>query len=145
VRRRREAVNPARVGTELGVVDRILFVGRSTDVGYWMKKMDVLVLMSSFEGLPNVLIEAQYLGVPVVSTPAGGASECFIEGVTGHLLGSADKTDLDEACDKVQALIGRAQDEAIFGPATRDFLEPNFSVPRMLENFVRKACDEPYV
>ena len=125
---------------ELGVADRILFVGRSTDVGYWMKKMDVLVLMSSFEGLPNVLIEAQYLGVPVVSTPAGGASECFIEGVTGHILGCADKTDLDEACEKVQALVGRAHDPAVFEPATRDFLEPNFSVPKMLENFVHVTC-----
>ena len=101
--------------------------------------MNVLVLMSSFEGLPNVLIEAQYLGVPVVSTPAGGASECFIEGVTGHILGSAEKTDLEEACMKVNQLIDRAQDESIFGPAMRDFLEPNFSIPRMLENFVRKA------
>ncbi|MDF8332095.1 glycosyltransferase [Novosphingobium cyanobacteriorum] len=129
-----------RVATELGVADKILFVGRSTEVGYWMKKMDVLVLMSSFEGLPNVLIEAQFLGVPVVSTPAGGAAECFIEGVTGHILNCADKTDLDEACEKVHALLGRAQDPDIFGPATRDFLEPNFAVPRMLENFVRLCC-----
>ena len=129
-----------RMAEELGVADRILFVGRSTDVGYWMKKMDVLVLMSSFEGLPNVLIEAQYLGVPVVSTPAGGASECFIEGVTGHILGCADKTDLNEACEKVHALLGRAQKPEIFEPATRDFLEPNFAVPRMIENFVKVTC-----
>jgi len=100
----------------------------------------VLVLMSSFEGLPNVLIEAQYLGVPVVSTPAGGASECFIEGVTGHVLNCADKTDLDLASEKVSALIGRAHDAAIFEPATRDFLDPNFSVSRMLENFIRVTC-----
>lgn len=124
----------------LGVRDRILFVGRSTDVGPWMQRMDVLVLMSSFEGLPNVLIEAQFLGVPVVSTPAGGAAECFIEGVTGHILGSADKTDLDEACAKVQALVGRAHDPAIFEPATRDFLDAKFSIPRMLENFVSTSC-----
>lgn len=132
-----------QLATELGVVDRILFTGRSTNVGYWMKKMDVLVLMSCFEGLPNVLIEAQYLGVPVVSTPAGGASECFIEGVTGHILGCADRTDLDEACEKVHALVGRAQDEAIFGPATRDFLDPHFAVGRMLENFMAVACKRP--
>ena len=124
----------------LGVRDRILFVGRSTEVGYWMKHMDVLVLLSSFEGLPNVLIEAQFLGVPVVSTPAGGASECFIEGVTGHILGSADKTDLDEAVVKVRALVGRAQKPEIFEPAERDFLDRKFSVPRMLENFVSTSC-----
>ena len=124
----------------LGVRDKILFVGRSTEVGTWMKRMDVLVLMSSFEGLPNVLIEAQFLGVPVVSTPAGGAAECFIEGVTGHILGSADKTDLDEACAKVRALVGRAQNAEIFEPAERDFLDAKFSVPRMLENFVSTSC-----
>ena len=129
-----------QLAKDLNVHDRILFVGHSSEVGYWMKKMDVLVLMSSFEGLPNVLIEAQYLGVPVVSTPAGGASECFIEGVTGHVLNCADKTDLDLACEKVHALIGRAHDAAIFEPATRDFLDPNFSVPRMLENFLRVTC-----
>jgi glycosyltransferase involved in cell wall biosynthesis len=129
-----------QMAKDLKVDHRILFVGRSTNVGYWMKKMDALVLMSSFEGLPNVLIEAQYLGVPVVSTPAGGASECFIEGVTGHILGSADRTDFDEACEKTHALLGRAQCEDIFGPATRDFLVPNFSVPRMLENFLHATC-----
>lgn len=129
-----------QLARDLGVIDRILFVGHSTDVGYWMKKMDVLVLMSSFEGLPNVLIEAQYLGVPVVSTPAGGAAECFIEGVTGHILSCAEKTDLDEACAKVQALLGRAQDASIFDAATRDFLDPNFSIPKMLENFLRITC-----
>jgi len=124
----------------LGVRDRILFVGRSTEVGYWMKQMDVLVLLSSFEGLPNVLIEAQFLGVPVVSTPAGGAAECFIEGVTGHILGSAEKTDLDEACAKVRALVGRAHKPEIFEPAERYFLDHKFSVPRMLENFVSTSC-----
>jgi glycosyltransferase involved in cell wall biosynthesis len=129
-----------QLAKDLGVAERILFVGHSSNVGYWMKKMDVLVLMSSFEGLPNVLIEAQYLGVPVVSTPAGGASECFIEGVTGHILTCADKTDLDEACQKVHALLGRAQDPAVFDGATRNFLETNFSVPGMLEKFLRITC-----
>ena len=129
-----------QLARDLGVLEQILFVGHSTDVGYWMKKMDVLVLMSSFEGLPNVLIEAQYLGVPVVSTPAGGAAECFVEGVTGHILSCAEKTDLDEACVKVQALLGRAQDAGVFEPATRDFLDPNFSIPKMLENFLRITC-----
>jgi len=122
------------------ISDRILFVGRSSDVGYWMTCMDVLVLMSSFEGLPNVLIEAQYMSVPVVSTPAGGAVECFLEGVTGHLLGCAERTDLEEACEKVRPLVGRARDPNIFGPAKRDFLDPNFSVANMVEKFALSAC-----
>lgn len=44
---------------------------------------DVLALTSRFEGTPNVLIEAAVLGVPVVTTAAGGAVECVEPGKTG--------------------------------------------------------------
>src|SRR4029078_8223636 len=80
---------------ELGIANRILFTGRSTRLGFWMSKMDVFVLLSRYEGLPNVLIEAQYMGVRVVTTPAGGAAECLIDGVTGHVLGCAEQPDYD--------------------------------------------------
>lgn len=92
---------------KLRITRRVLFVGTSSAVGYWYDKMDVKVLLSRFEGLPNVLIEAQQLGTPVVSTPAGGAQECFVEGVTGHILDCAVQPDLDQACDKIAALVDR--------------------------------------
>jgi glycosyltransferase involved in cell wall biosynthesis len=98
----------------LGIADRLLFVGHSKMVGYWYDKMNVKVMVSRFEGLPNVLIEAQILGVPVVSTPAGGAEECFVNGVTGHLLANADSPDLDEAC----AAIARYVDLHLAGAQT---------------------------
>ena len=47
--------------------------------------MDVLLLRSRVEGLPNVLVEAQALGVPVVTTRAGGAPEAIRHGVSGWL------------------------------------------------------------
>ena len=53
-----------------------------------MSKFDVLLLTSRIEGLPNVLIEAQLLGIPVVSTDCGGASETFINSSSGILVGS---------------------------------------------------------
>lgn len=56
----------------LGIAHRCLFVGRSTYVGYWLSKMDALMLLSEHEGLPNALIEAQLAGVPVFTTAAGG-------------------------------------------------------------------------
>lgn len=92
---------------KLGLSDRLLFAGTSSAVGYWYARMDVKVLLSRFEGLPNVLIEAQQLGTPVVSTPAGGAEECFDEGASGHILDCAVTPCLDQACDRVEALVER--------------------------------------
>lgn len=130
--------NAEALASELGIADRILFVGRSTRVGYWMSKMDTLVLLSRYEGLPNVLIEAQYMGVRVVTTPAGGASECVIDGTTGFVLECAEKPDMENLIARVRDLALRSGDRQLFeeGGAGRQFLDCHFSIPRMLEEYV---------
>lgn len=124
---------------DYGIQDRILFVGRSTRVGFWMTKMDVLVLLSRFEGLPNVLIEAQYMGVRVVTTPAGGAAECLIDGTTGHVLGCAERPDYAEIVDNAHKFAMQSQDRELFAPGgvARTFLDSHFSIPHMLAKYVR--------
>lgn len=132
--------NAQDLANELGISDRILFVGRSTRVGFWMTKMDVLILTSRYEGLPNVLIEAQYMGVRVVTTPAGGAAECLIDGTTGYVLECPEKPNLEKMVQRVHSLVLRAGDRELFreGGPGRKFLDDHFSVPRMLEDYV--AC-----
>lgn len=51
---------------ELGIIDYILFMGRRNDVERAMSSMDLFVLPSIYEGLGNVLIEAQINGLPCV-------------------------------------------------------------------------------
>jgi glycosyltransferase involved in cell wall biosynthesis len=130
--------NAEELAAELGIAHRILFVGRSTRVGFWMSKMDTLVLLSRYEGLPNVLIEAQYMGVRVVTTPAGGAPECLIDGTTGYVLECAEKPNLENLVAKVHELVGRSADRELFAEqgAARAFLDRNFSIGRMLEEYV---------
>lgn len=65
------------------ILDRMLFVGRSACVWYWLSKMTAFLLLSEHEGLPNALIEAQLAGVPVITSPAGGAAETLVPDVTG--------------------------------------------------------------
>ncbi len=69
-----------------GYENRILFPGSTTSVVSWLERFDVFLLTSSIEGLPNVLIEAQAMGVPVLSTSAGGAADTFVNLETGVLL-----------------------------------------------------------
>jgi glycosyltransferase involved in cell wall biosynthesis len=121
---------------ELGIHDRLLLVGLSRHVGFWYSKMDVKVLLSLFEGLPNVLIEAQLLGVLTVSTPAGGSGECFIDGVTGHLLSRAENPALDEACDKISLLADSVRSNAEVREMAKKRARKLFAVDVTRDTFV---------
>ncbi|WMD18976.1 glycosyltransferase [Achromobacter seleniivolatilans] len=121
---------------ELSVTDRLLLVGLSNHVGYWYSQMDASVLLSRYEGLPNVLIEAQLLGVPVISTPAGGAGECFVENETGHLLTSVDHPDLHEACEKVASMVDQVRSNEQLREQSRHRAQKLFSLDAMLTKFL---------
>lgn len=128
--------NIEALAQELHVTDRLLLVGLSNHVGYWYSQMDASVLLSRYEGLPNVLIEAQLLGVPVISTPAGGAGECFLENETGHLLSDVVHPDLHEACEKVTSMVNKVQSNADVGVHSRRRAQRLFSLEAMLTKFL---------
>lgn len=136
--------NAQELAEKLGIAHRILFVGRSMRVGYWMTKMDALVLMSRFEGLPNVLLEAQYMGVRVVTTPAGGAAECLIDGTTGYVLDCAERPNMEFAVERVHSMAARSSDRELFveGGVARTFLDSHFSIPKMLEEYVTRTDEQ---
>jgi glycosyltransferase involved in cell wall biosynthesis len=50
------------------------------------RSADLVVQSSSTEGLPNVILEAACLGVPVVATDVGGTAEVIEHGVSGWLV-----------------------------------------------------------
>lgn len=120
----------------LGIRDRILFVGVARDVGYWLEKMDVFMLFSQFEGLPNVLVEAQMVGVPVVSTPAGGSAECILDGVSGYLLDDVHNIDFEQAGDYADRLLTLWGGEHPPRRETLQFLYDRFSVNNMVNTFI---------
>lgn len=122
------------LAARLGLHDRVLFGAKSSAVGYWLQKMDTLLLMSRYEGTPNVLIEAQLSGVPVVTTPAGGAAETLIPGLTGYVLSSAEKPDLDETADRLMDLVRAGPDgRAEMGVRARDMARRSYSVDAMIK------------
>jgi glycosyltransferase involved in cell wall biosynthesis len=95
--------------------------------------MDVFLLTSRFEGLPNVVIEAQSQGVPVVTTAAGGSGEAIEPGVTGWLVETRDASQL---ADRVNYVL---QDEKWAKKArqrAKDFVRERFDLERMIDETV---------
>jgi L-malate glycosyltransferase len=64
-----------RRALELGLGDRVEFVGVQTDVRPFLWQADVLVLPSERESSPLVLLEAMACGVPWIASPFGAAAE----------------------------------------------------------------------
>jgi glycosyltransferase involved in cell wall biosynthesis len=82
-----------------GLEDRVVFAGRQSalEIPKWMAAADLFVLPSLSEGRPNVVLEAQACGLPVVATAVGGTPELVEDGVSGMLVAPADAEALAKA------------------------------------------------
>ena len=75
---------------ELGIADVCEFVPSQNDVPPWMRKIDVFVICSQGESLPNALLESMASGCCVVASKVGGIPEVLLDGETGLLAPPAD-------------------------------------------------------
>ena len=112
---------------ESGLSQFVKIIGETEDVGGWLSIMDIFLFTSLSEGLPNVLIEAQGFGVPVVSTSVGGIPEIVSDGRTGILTISSSSEDLGS---EIVKLIEDASFNEMGEFAKRDVRE-RFSVGKM--------------
>jgi glycosyltransferase involved in cell wall biosynthesis len=113
-----------------GLGDRIVMPGNEKDVAVAIAAMDVFLLTSRLEGFPNVLIEAQALGVPVITTDAGGAAETLIQGRTGYAI-FPHSTEL--LADAVLQILGDRPWREAARQAAQRFVRERFSMSEMVD------------
>lgn len=77
---------------ELGREDRIRLMGCCEDIPNTIKDASLFVLSSDYEGLPNALMEAMVLGLPVIATDCGGggARALINDGADGLIVPCGD-------------------------------------------------------
>lgn len=92
--------------------------------------MDVVVLCSQMEGLPNVIMEAMDAGTPVVASAVGGIPELIEDGITGKLVGSRIASDY---ADAIEAVLDDPGGSARMALRARDFVHENFSIDSTVE------------
>lgn len=73
----------------------------------FLKDLDIFLFTSEHEGTPNVLIEAQYLGVPVLAFPAGGLIETLVD--VEHSLIFDQKNAVEKLIALIDALENKGQ------------------------------------
>ncbi|MFD2612050.1 N-acetyl-alpha-D-glucosaminyl L-malate synthase BshA [Paenibacillus gansuensis] len=83
---------------ELGLQDRVVFLGKQDDVAQVISLADILLLPSEKESFGLVALEAMACGVPTVGSTAGGIPELVTHGETGFLAPVGDTELMGQYC-----------------------------------------------
>jgi glycosyltransferase involved in cell wall biosynthesis len=113
-----------KLARALGIESRTIFTGYRKDLLSVYATFDVFMMTSQREGLPNSILEAMALGLPVVTTDVAGAKELVADGLTGFVRPQRDARGLAAAATRLAA---DAELRARMGAAGRRRVEHEFS------------------
>jgi glycosyltransferase involved in cell wall biosynthesis len=116
-----------RLAAELGISDRVRFLGYRDDVPALLARTSCLLVTSDYEGGSLVVPEAMAAGVPVVATRAGGVEEVLDGG--GLVVGRGD---VEAVADALSRMLGDAAEAARLGDAGRARARDEFTRERMV-------------
>ena len=85
---------------DMGLADHIHFLGYRNDVPEIMAAINVKLFASEREGLPQVLVQADTVGVPVLAFEAEGVREMVREGVNGYIFPHGDIEAMSRALER---------------------------------------------
>lgn len=120
-----------RQAKELGIGERVIFLGDRRDVPSVLGSLDVAVLTSDSESLSNVILEAMAAGLPVVAYKVGGNVE-LVNDERGMLIPPGDEEGFAAAIERllVTPALG-----AEMGRQARRFAEEKFSLAAVLRQY----------
>jgi glycosyltransferase involved in cell wall biosynthesis len=113
-----------QLAASLGIAHQVYFPGYREDLLAAYAAFDIFVLSSRREGLPNSILEAMALGLPVVTTDVAGAKELVVNQGTGFVLPQGDVSGI------AHAILTLMENDAVrrrMGQASRERVEQEFS------------------
>ncbi len=118
---------------ESGLSDSVIFTGLRRDIPDILAGMDLFVLASRWEGMPNVILEAMAAGRAVVASDTGGARELVQQGETGILVPVEDVEALSSAIMNLLAKSSFSTDLREMGRKAQELVKAYYSLTRMVE------------
>jgi glycosyltransferase involved in cell wall biosynthesis len=124
------------LGRELGIAERIRFLGRQSrsQAAEAMRRCTIFALPSRYEGLGCVYLEAMSAEKPVIACRGQGIQEVIEQGINGCLV---DPDDLDELADTLSVLLQREQLRRDMGIAARKTILQGFTLAYQAARLVR--------
>lgn len=96
-----ERENASKLAHELGIREKIMFLGKSNEIEKILYYSDLFLLPSEKESFGLAALEAMAYGVPVISTDVGGVREVNIDGQSGYLSALGDINDMANNAIKI--------------------------------------------
>jgi glycosyltransferase involved in cell wall biosynthesis len=117
---------------ELGIAERVHFVGYQERTTPYLQTMTCFALTSRSEGMPQSLLEACVAGVPVIATRVGGIPEVIQHGRTGLLVEPGDEVALASGLGEI---LGTPEPARARAEAARAEVLARFHISRMANDY----------
>jgi len=121
------------LSAQLGLEQRVRFLGFEPDLRRWMRAADGFVLSSRCEGLPMGLLEAAACALPAVATDGPGTPEVLVHGQTGWLAPAGDCTALAESMTRMMQTAPEVR--RAMGERARQLVIERFSLETILDRW----------
>ena len=115
---------------EFGLSQDVCFTGHRNDLLNVYSSLDLFLMTSIKEGLPNSILEAMAMGVPIVSTAVDGVPELVVENETGYLCPMGD---VETLSSRVITLLEDRNLRGQFARAGRKRITENFSFEKRVK------------
>jgi glycosyltransferase involved in cell wall biosynthesis len=107
------------------------------EAAYFWSAIDLGISTSDNEGMPISLIEAQFAGVPIVTTNVGSCAEVVEDGVTGIVVNN----DIENIIASLQKLILNQKLAQSMSENARNITPNKFSAQRMIMAHISEYSD----
>ncbi len=122
-----------RLAEELGVCDRVMFLGAQESIASLLNCADLAIQPSASESFGLSILEAMSTGVPVISTRCGGPEEVVLDGQSGYLseVGDVEKM----SADAVRLLTDEKLYDSFSSEGRRRVLE-NYTIQKVTAKYL---------
>ena len=135
-----DRVQAQALARELGLEERVIFLGKQIDVAPLLAIADLMLLPSEMEGFGLAALEAMACGVPPIASDVGGLPEVIHHDRDGFLLPVGD---IDGMAEAARNVLGDPARRKALGAAAREKALTRFSADKIIpqyEQYYRDVC-----